>query len=215
MVYIKNLHSILDKSPLENYHVSEAFNLTRKPHLNIFEKIQIDKFKFFRRRVIDCVLATDMSTHSKQVGQISSKLQFYEQNEEFCFSKIVDEKNLNLKFEIQQEFINFVLHFSDIAHPAKPWELEIKWSNLIFEEFFQQGDLEKTQNLPVSFLCDRNSINIPSSQIGFINNIVIPSVELLVRLLPSLDSYSHYVRNSLQKWKEKADEELKKEENKN
>jgi hypothetical protein len=38
-----------------------------------------------------------------------------------------------------------------------------KWSYLLFEEFFLQGDLEKEENLPVSFLCDRQKDKIPGN----------------------------------------------------
>ena len=34
------------------------------------------------------------------------------------------------------------------------------------EEFFRQGDLERSLNLPISFLCDRTTIVIPQAQKG-------------------------------------------------
>ena len=34
------------------------------------------------------------------------------------------------------------------------------------EEFFRQGDCERSLNLPISFLCDRHSVQIPASQRG-------------------------------------------------
>lgn len=171
--------------------------------------MKYDKYKIFRKRTIDCVLATDMTVHCKQVAQISSKLNFYQLNSEngiINFQKIFEDQN---KFEIQQEFMNFVVHLSDIAHPAKPWLLEQKWSNLIFEEFFNQGDLEKSMKLPVSFLCDREKTEIPKSQVGFIKNIISPCISLMGKLLSEIHEYSEYVNNSLEKWNGLASKEEK------
>ena len=42
-----------------------------------------------------------------------------------------------------------------------------------------KGDLEKEMDLDISPLCDRNTINIPQSQIGFITYIIEPTFHLL------------------------------------
>lgn len=188
---------------MENYHVAEAFNLTKHKSLNIFEKIKPELFKVLRKRTIECVLATDMALHTKQISQITSKIDYYSQSGEEGVSFIdfySDQKNNNSKFETQQEFMNFIVHVSDISHPAKPWEIELKWSDLIFKEFFNQGDKEKSMNIPVSFLCDRETVNIPKSQVGFINNIIRPTFELVTAILPNTDFLMKCIEENLEKW---------------
>lgn len=44
----------------------------------------------------------------------------------------------------------------------------------VMEEFFRQGDKEKELGLPVGGLHDRDTTNIPKSQMGFIDFIVLP-----------------------------------------
>jgi len=187
---------------LENYHVAEAFNLTKLKNLNIFEKIKSELFKVLRKRTIECVLATDMALHSKQISQITSKIDYYSQSGEGTsfIDFYTDEKNNNSKFETQQEFMNFIVHVADISHPAKPWEIELKWSDLIFKEFFNQGDKEKAMNIPISFLCDRETVNIPRSQVGFINNIIRPTFELVKALLPNTESLMNCIEDNLDRW---------------
>ncbi len=143
-----------------------------------------------------------MALHSKHMSQITSKIDYYSQSGEGTsfIEFYTDEKNNNLKFETQQDFMNFILHVADISHPAKPWEIELKWSDLIFKEFFNQGDREKSMNLSVSFLCDRDTVNIPQSQIGFINNIIRPTFELVKALLPNTDSLMNCIEENLNKW---------------
>jgi hypothetical protein len=210
-------NNYLDKSPLENYHLSEAFNLLRNKNLNIFEKLKKENFNVLRKRVIDCVLSTDMALHSKQIGQISSKLKIYtsetNNNNNSSLTNIMDfflkDKTYN-KFDLQQEFMNLIMHNADICHASKKWELELKWSYICFEEFFNQGDMEKSLDLPVSFLCDRENTNIPKSQVGFINNILMPGLRIMVTLFPKLDYYISYANKSLDNWEKMANEQEQK-----
>ncbi|KAL7064885.1 hypothetical protein AAHC03_05304 [Spirometra sp. Aus1] len=82
--------------------------------------------------------------------------------------------------------LSFLLHCADISHPAKEWDLHRVWTEMLFEEFFNQGDHEKALGLPCSPLCDRQTTPIAQSQLGFINFIVTPSFELLAELIQRL-----------------------------
>jgi hypothetical protein len=54
---------------------------------------------------------------------------------------------------------------------------------LLLEEFFRQGDLERELGLPFSPLCDRNNTLVAVSQIGFIEFIVEPSMNVCADML--------------------------------
>lgn len=171
--------------------------------------MKIELFKILRKRTIECVLSTDMALHSKIFGQISSKLNYFRtagkgQNLVEFFT---DVNNNCSKFDLQQEFLNYILHIADISHPAKPWDIELKWSDLIFQEFFFQGDREKSLSLPVSFLCDRDTTIIPKSQIGFIQNIIMPSYNLIINIIPLSEEMNIYIVKNLEKWMMLVDEE--------
>lgn len=47
----------------------------------------------------------------------------------------------------------------DVSNPSKKMVLYEKWTERILQEFFRQGDLEKTNNLPVSPFFDRSNVN--------------------------------------------------------
>jgi len=56
---------------------------------------------------------------------------------------------------------------SDIGHAAKTFPLHARWSRLVRQEFFQQGDEERRLGLPISPLCDRNNAEpLAQSQLG-------------------------------------------------
>jgi len=187
---------------LENFHLAETFKLLQKPNMNIFEKLENIDYKHLRKRTIEAVLATDMANHSKLVGVMTSRLyyQIKDDNSSISLSQLLEEnKDIN-KFEIQQDYINFILHAIDIGHAAKDFELEKKWAEIVTEEFHNQGDTEAKLNLPISFLCDRKTSNVPLSQIGFISGIVLPTFQLAQRLLPDICIYTELIIKSREEW---------------
>ena len=58
----------------------------------------------------------------------------------------------------------------------KPTNLCQKWSLLIQEEFFAQGDKERSLGLPVSKMMDRETVDLATLQMGFIEFVIRPLV---------------------------------------
>ena len=152
--------------------------------------------------MISEILATDMANHGKIVSVIKSKIVLNENNE---FKLNLLSGNEQSKNEEQQYLLDFMIHLADLAHNTKLFEISLKWVSLLSEEFWRQGDLEKKKNLPVSFLCDRDHINIPQSQKGFINGFIIPTFENLVLVFPSLKFTLDNANNNLKEWQKLLD----------
>jgi hypothetical protein len=93
-----------------------------------------------------------------------------------------------------------LLHCADVSNPMKPWELCRLQADLCLDEFFAQGDKEKALGVPVQFLCDRLKVNRPTSQIGFIEFMILPMCEASVRLFPQLDSLAENLGRNVKKW---------------
>ncbi|XP_050320994.1 dual specificity calcium/calmodulin-dependent 3',5'-cyclic nucleotide phosphodiesterase 1 isoform X4 [Bactrocera neohumeralis] len=154
-----------DRAVLENHHVSAAFRLLKEDDCNILVNLSREEFREFRTLIIDMVLATDMSFHFQQLKNMRNLL------------------TLNEASVDKSKAMALVLHCCDISHPAKRWNLHHRWTMLLFEEFFRQGDLERELGLPFSPMCDRNNILFPESQIGFIDFIVDPSLSVMSDML--------------------------------
>ena len=196
-----------DISVLENFHASTLFRTIRKTDYNIFEKLTTIDYKIIRKRMISEILATDMANHVKVISLIKSKISLNEEN------KNLNEYKLNLlsgneqtKIEEQQSLLDFMIHLADLAHNTKLFDVSKKWVELLSEEFWRQGDLEKENNLPVSFLCDRNDVNIPQSQKGFISGYVIPTFESLVSVFPTLRFTLENANHNLKEWQKLLDQ---------
>ena len=144
-----------------------------------------------------------MANHGKVVSVIKSKITLNENNE---FKLNLLSGNEQSKNEEQQYLLDFMIHLADLGHNTKLFKISLKWVSLLSEEFWRQGDLEKKKNLPVSFLCDRDKINIPQSQKGFISGFIIPTFENLTLVFPSLKFTLDNANNNLKEWQKLLDE---------
>lgn len=198
-----------DKSVLENYHIYLIFKILRDEENNILINLKKEEYTIFRKRVIEGILATDMSIHGNVLSKIKNKLfnwsELKKTNEEEPF---INPESKTL-FDEQQEVINFVIHSADIAHNTKPFIMSEKWTELLTEEFHLQGDLEKSLGLPISFLCDRNTSNVPKSQIGFIDFVILPTFQLLKEAFPSCEYLVKIAQTNKETWKKILDEKEK------
>jgi len=154
-----------DRAVLENHHASASFRLLREDEFNILSHLSREEFRELRGLVIEMVLGTDMTNHFQQMKAMRQLLTLQEAT--------ID----------KQKVLSLVLHCCDISHPAKQWGVHHRWTMLLLEEFFRQGDLEKELGLPFSPLCDRNNTLVAESQICFIDFIVEPSMGVMSDML--------------------------------
>lgn len=155
-----------DNSVLENYHVSEAFALIKQAEkFNILRTFNNEEIKALRKRIIDMVLHTDMVFHGKLMSMLKLKEELEDKTENMTELRL---------FNLQQEYLNIILHGADISNASKPINVYVEWAERVINEFWNQGDLEKEKKLPISFLCDRTTVTIAKSQIGFIDGVVYP-----------------------------------------
>ena len=84
-----------------------------------------------------------------------------------------------------------LLHAVDVSHPTKDWDLHREWTARCMEEFFKQGDREREMGLDISPLCDRNNTQVPQSQIGFIDYIVVPLFNTVIETVEHLVGRVH------------------------
>ena len=153
-----------DNSILENMHISKTFKLMKDYNeFDLFENVDIETYKKFRKEMISCVLATDMAFHDVYVKFLENY------------------KNADDKY---QKNMNLFIHSADISNPTKPFEIYFKWALLVVTEFYDQGDKEKKLGLNCS--CDREKISLFKNQLGFINFIEIPYFKLFAECFNDL-----------------------------
>ena len=161
-----------DISVLENMHCAMVYQLLNDPQYNIFHNLKSGEWTKTRRQIIEMILHTDMSKHFEILGRFRTRAHSL---------KDYDEEMA----EDRTALLCLTLKCADLGNSCKTFSLHQKWTGLITEEFFLQGDLEKENRMPVSMYCDRETTDIPKSQAGFLKNVCLPLIGAFVLYLRS------------------------------
>ena len=183
-----------DQSVLENHHVATTYRTISENGgaYNIFDEMDKEQYKQMRTLMIGAILSTDMSDHFNKFGK---------------FKGLVLDPEFDIANQENKKTIcEMVFHLADISNATKPFEICQKWTDLLFVEFFDQGDKEKKNGLAVSMFMDRVTTNIASSQMGFIDFIIKPSFEVTVMLLPGLYRFTEGVESNKKSWEARITE---------
>ncbi|PNW74794.1 hypothetical protein CHLRE_12g509550v5 [Chlamydomonas reinhardtii] len=171
-----------DISPMENHHIAAAFKLMRQKDYNFIKKIPREKWVRLRRLLIDMVLATDMKQHFNILSKFQSKLQVKLRSTNFAAPNLShlespsNEDPLPISDDDADKslVLQVGLKCADVGHLAAPWEVHHRWVSGLEEEFFRQGDKEKSMHMMVSPLMDRCKDGITKSQVGFFDIVALP-----------------------------------------
>ncbi|CAG9320878.1 CHK1_3 [Blepharisma stoltei] len=178
---------------LEMMHAAKIFNIMKESDNNVLKHLSSDDWLKSRKLIIEMILHTDMTMHFEALGKFNSRVALGDLSLE----------NHEDKFLI----LSMGLKCADLGHSAKVQLLHEKWSFLLIEEFFKQGDIEKERVMQVSMYCDRSTCDINKSQAGFIKNICIPLFESWCRFLKcdiiNASCYSQLNENC-KNWEDKA-----------
>ncbi|CAM9959431.1 unnamed protein product [Ectocarpus fasciculatus] len=187
-----------DVSVLENYHLSEAFFLLREDECNFFRDLAPATAQEIRHIMVSMVLATDLKEHFEVLGEFNSHLADVREG------VLVNEG----RSKTYACAMKVCIKSADISHPARVMDLHLRWTRDVIEEFFLQGDEEKSLGLEPSPLCDRHNTDIASSQKNFISFLVNPLFESWVSFLdcPAADLCTTNLKRNEAMWvaREKA-----------
>ncbi|KAL0968714.1 hypothetical protein UPYG_G00270670 [Umbra pygmaea] len=153
-----------DRSVLENHHAASAWNLFMShPEYNFLVNLDHVEFKRFRFLVIEAILATDLKKHFDFLAEFNAKVGD-------DVTRGIDWSNENDRLLVCQMCIKL----ADINGPLKHKDLHLQWTRGIVDEFYEQGDEEASQGLPISPFMDRSAPQLAKLQESFITHIVGP-----------------------------------------
>jgi len=195
-----------DLSPLENMHCAKLYGITTNPLTDIFQNLSREQYREVRGWCIETILHTDMMLHNAIVKELQM---LYQMNTEALNERgeAVPEAPLRLAEievfshpETKRLAKNSILHCADVSNPCKSWTVTTAWAECCLEEFFAQGDREKELGIPVQFLNDREKLNRPNSQIGFIEFMIAPLYTATLRVFPNLKELGEHLSENLASW---------------
>lgn len=200
-----------DIAILENMHCSLLFQILSQDKMNILSELSEPVYNHIRHVIVDAILATDFAQHTGMVKEFESmygvNAELFDMADEMYMTMDEFPPNELLEYfktpDVKKSLRTVLLHFSDISNPMKPFPIAEKWAALVLEEFALQGDEEKALGIPMGPLNDRDTVNTPLSQIGFIEFVVAPLALSLARVLPPLWFSNQMILDNANIWMDK------------
>ena len=93
------------------------------------------------------------------------------------------------------------LKCADLGHLTADRDVHTRWVRCLEEEFFRQGDREKSRGVPVSPLMNREVHGITRSQIGFFDIVALPLFQSFALTFPAASPMLEAVKDNYNMWK--------------
>jgi hypothetical protein len=164
------------------------------------------EYKQIRKIIISIILCTDLASHFYELGNFKGRVV----NLSIKFVHLGENNSVLIPEEDKLCIISNCVHFADISNQTKDWAICFKWTEYLYDEFFAQGDVERSKQLPLGFLNDRYKTNIGSAQVSFIEKFIAPSFEALAILLPKLKNLIEIIAKNKKNWSDLIDHYEKK-----
>ena len=107
-----------------------------KKETNFLDKLSMDEFKVIRKRMIGCILATDMAKHGTDLSALKTLVDTKQIKSGVNADQLLNRENDTTLFKSQQFLLECCLHASDVSQMTRPFEVARQWTYLLFEEFF-------------------------------------------------------------------------------
>ncbi|XP_050315784.1 probable 3',5'-cyclic phosphodiesterase pde-5 isoform X2 [Anthonomus grandis grandis] len=194
------LAAIYSTSTMEHHHFNQTITILQQEGHNIFSKLSSTDYKQVLGLLKHCILATDLAVFFPNKAKLA---------------KIVEQRAFswsNTEHRLLLQAISMT--GSDLSASAKPWNIQVKTVEVIFEEFYQQGDAERQAGRkPIAMMDREQPDQQPSSQVGFLTGICLPCYNLLNELIPECKPLLDMCQNNLEHW-QKIDKAIKEDKNK-
>lgn len=197
-----------DVSPLENMHCATLFSIASRPGMDIFAGLDEAQVRALRSICVEAILQTDYTHHFASVKEVQVIFEvnsdlFENSNDNWKLTKDFPKHDVVEVFhrnDVRRTMRNLFVYMSDLGNQSKPFAISRRWSELVLEEFFRQGDIERKLGVVVQPLNDRGRVNKCYSQLCFIEFFVSPLVLAAVQLLPPLTPCAERMLANLRLW---------------
>uniref|UniRef100_A0A8C8VPU3 Phosphodiesterase n=1 Tax=Pelusios castaneus TaxID=367368 RepID=A0A8C8VPU3_9SAUR len=172
-------------SVMERHHFAQAIAILNTQGCNIFDHFSRKDYQRMLDLMRDIILATDLAHHLRIFKDLQKMAEVG-----------YDPKNQ----QHHSLLLCLLMTSCDLSDQTKGWKTTRKIAELIYKEFFSQGDLEKAMgNRPMEMM-DREKAYIPELQISFMEHIAMPIYKLLQELFPKATELYERVASNREQW---------------
>ncbi|XP_066278297.1 cGMP-specific 3',5'-cyclic phosphodiesterase-like isoform X1 [Branchiostoma lanceolatum] len=182
------LARLYSTSTMEHHHFDHSIMIMNSEGNNIFQSLTDEDYRQALSILEDSILSTDLALYFKKRGSFISRAQ----------GGVTDwtvEDNKSLLRAM-------MMTACDVSAICKPWEVQKKVAELVYSEFFQQGDIERTKlhQKPIDIMDREKKDELPKMQVGFIDSICMPLYKVMAEKWPSLHPLYEGCRSNRDHW---------------
>lgn len=186
------------QSVMETHHCSVSITILAKDESAIFNGIPNDELTDVWNLFIDLIMATDMSKHFDIVDEMREYLAMGLTWKDHPKGRLL--------------FMKLLIKAADISNAVREFETADRWADVLCEEFFNQGELDRAQGMEyMGNTNDRQHLNKQKSQLGFYRSVALPLYLLMERIEPAFSVFVTNIKANIEKWsiaqKERDDQE--------
>ncbi|KAJ8954392.1 hypothetical protein NQ318_011065 [Aromia moschata] len=135
------------------------------------------------------ILATDLATHyelhSRQLA--------------------MSEATIKTSPEHRYYLCSLLMTCADLSDQTKDWTETKRVAQLIYTEFFTQGDLEKKMGKEPANMMDREKASIPDHQVQFLTEVCLCIFRILATIFPSAKILVDSIKRNIICWQSSKD----------
>lgn len=172
-------------SVLERHHFAQTMCILNTEGCNIFENLSKEGYFRALDQMRDIILATDLAQHLRKVKDLERLAE--------------DGFDANDR-QHKQLLLCLLMTASDLSDQTKSFANSKTIAELIYREFFSQGDMEKGIGRDPLEMMDRDKAVIPDLQVGFLDSVALPVYRIVAKLYPATSEVLEAAENNRKMW---------------
>jgi cGMP-specific 3',5'-cyclic phosphodiesterase len=184
------LAMLYSTSVLEHHHFDHCIMIINSEGNNIFQSFTPEEYRRAIKILEHAILSTDLALYFKKRGE---------------FKALVESGEKNFQEDDKKDLLKAMMMTAcDVAAITKPWRIQKEIAQLVTSEFFEQGDIEKTQlgEKPIPMMDREKKDELPKMQVDFIDFICTPVYELFAKISEPLKILNDGCANNRRHWQE-------------
>ncbi|KAH9491526.1 cGMP-specific 3',5'-cyclic phosphodiesterase [Bulinus truncatus] len=189
------LAMLYSTSVLEHHHFDHCIMIINSEGNNIFQSFPPEEYRRAIKILEHAILSTDLALYFKKRGD---------------FKNLVENGEREFQEENKKDLLKAMMMTAcDVAAITKPWKIQKEIAQLVTAEFFEQGDIEKTQlgEKPIPMMDREKKDELPKMQVDFIDFICSPVYEAFAKMFPSLGPLYEGLLSNRRNWSQLANNE--------
>ncbi|XP_074599710.1 cGMP-specific 3',5'-cyclic phosphodiesterase-like isoform X2 [Brevipalpus obovatus] len=192
------LATLYSTSTMEHHHFDQCIMILNSEGNNILQALSPEDYRKVINNIENCILSTDLAQYFRKKDR---------------FTQLISAGHADWTGDFKHILAGMLMTACDVSAICKPWSIQKRIAQLLADEFFQQGDMEreKLNAKPIAMMDRECQDEFPAMQIEFIDSICLPIYETLAVCCPELLPLRDGCIENRKKWFELCTESRKEE----